>query len=104
MTIQFVVQKLYVWKKHHVIQEKLVMWNLELQIAEGGTGLIPQWKLADASFATSWLQPLQTLALASQPSEIQLLNQWNNRSSALSMKLLQSSLGSLGYKSLHVAY
>ena len=44
------------------------------------------------------------LAQANELSEIQLLNQWNNRSSALSMKLLQSSLGSLGYKSLHVAY
>ena len=60
MTIQFVVQKLYVWKKHYVIQEKLVMWNLELQIAEGEAGLIPHWKLADASYVASWLQPLQT--------------------------------------------
>ena len=81
------------------------MWNLELQIAEGGTGLIPQWKLAGASYAASWLQPLQTLTQASQLSEIQLLNQWNNRSSAPSLKLLQSSLSSLGYKgSLHAAY
>ena len=63
MTIQFVVQKLYAWKKTsfwNSVHEKRVMWNLELKIAEGGTGLIPQWKLADASSAASWLQPLQT--------------------------------------------
>ena len=45
------------------------------------------------------------LAQANELSEIQLLNQWNNRSSAPSMKLLQSSLSILGYKgSLHAAY
>ena len=70
-----------------------------------GACLIPQWKLADASYAASWLQPRQTLAQADQLSEIQLLNQWNNRSSAPSLKLLQSSLSSLGYKgNLHAAY
>ena len=61
--------------------------------------------MAGASYAASWLQPRQTLAQADQLSEIQLLNQWNNRSSAPSLKLLQSSLSSLGYKgSLHAAY
>ena len=70
-----------------------------------GACLIPQWKLADASYAASWLQPRQTLAQADQLSEIQLLNQWNNRSSAPSMQLLQNSLSSFGYKgSLHAAY
>ena len=59
------------WNETH---EELVRWNLELQIAEGGTGLVPQWKLADASYAASWFQPLRTIAQANQQSEIEFLN------------------------------
>ena len=50
-TLNFVVQHLYAWKDAsfwNEMHKKLALWNLELQIAEGGAGLVPQWKLADA--------------------------------------------------------
>jgi hypothetical protein len=59
-----------------------VRWNIELQIAEGGTGLVPQWKLADAAYVASWFQPLKTIAHANQISEIELLNQWSDRNNS----------------------
>ena len=60
MTLDFVMQQLYAWKETSfwdAQHKQLVRWNLELQIAEGGTGLVPQWKLADASYAASWFHP-----------------------------------------------
>jgi hypothetical protein len=67
MILEFVFQHLYegtrfsFWNKLH---ERLVRWNLGLRIRDGGTGLIPQWRLAHTSFAASWFQPLSTMAKA----------------------------------------
>ena len=77
---------------------------MELQVSEGGTDLVPQWKLADASYAASWFQPLRTIAQANQITEDELINEWNNRCNSSSVKLLKSSLTKLGYNgSLHAA-
>ena len=66
---------------------------------------MPQWKLADASYAASWFQPLKTIAQSNEMSEIELLNQWNARNDSPSVKLLKFSLAKLGYNgSLHAAY
>ena len=76
MTIEFVFEKLFAWKASSFwdkFHKKLVQWNVELPIADGGTGLTPQWKLADASFAASWFQPFDTIARARQMSVMQLV-------------------------------
>ena len=49
--------------------QKLVRWNVELRIKDGGTGLIPQYLLVHASYAASWFQPLCTMAKARNISE-----------------------------------
>ena len=100
MTLDFVVQHLYKWKSFsfwNQLHKKLVKWNIELRIKDGGTGLIPHWRLAHASFAASWFQPLSTMAQAKQISEVQLLNDLNECEGFLSIQMLKDSLGKVGY-------
>ena len=70
---------------------------MELRIEDGGTGLVPQWRLAHASFAASWFQPLATMAAAREISEIQFLNFLNESEILPSIKMLKTALGRIGY-------
>ena len=93
LTLEFVLQRLYAWKNDsfwNKSHEKLVRWNVELPIAEGGAGYVPQWRLAEASFAASWLQPLSTMAQAKQISEIAFLHQIENQSGFPNIKLIKN--------------
>ena len=99
-TMNFVVQHLYAWKKDSFwdkTHEKLARWNVELPIAEGGSGIVPQWRLAEASFAASWLQPLSTMAQAKEVSEHEFLHFLQNSPGFPSIQLVKEALTKLGY-------
>ena len=99
-TLNFVSAKLFAWKNSsfwNATHEKLVRWNVELRIKDGGTGLIPQYLLVHASYAASWFQPLCTMAQARNISEIAFLNKLNEFKGFPSIQNLKTSLGKIGY-------
>jgi len=59
---------------------------------------VPQWRLAEASYAASWLQPLSTMAQAKEMSEIQFLQHLDKSTGFPSIKIVKDSLAKIGYK------
>ena len=99
-TLDFVCHQLYAWKESsfwNAQHEKLVRWNVELPIKNAGTGLVPQWKLANASFAASWFQPIATMAAARRESEVAFLNHLNECEVFPSIQMLKNAVGAIGY-------
>ena len=58
---------------------------------------MPQWKLAHASFAASWFQPIATMAAARRESEIAFLNHLNECEALPSIQMLKNAVGAIGY-------
>ena len=83
------------WNNAH---RKLVRWNLELRLKDGGTGCLPLWRLAKAAYAASWYQPLSTIAIAAGKTELEVLQEWNASAGSPTMQILKNVLKCLGYK------
>ena len=83
------------WNNAH---RKLVRWNLELRLKDGGTGCLPLWRLAKAAYAASWYQPLSTIAIAAGKTELEVLQEWNANAGSPTMQILKNVLKCLGYK------
>ena len=93
MTLDF-IESLHNWSSinfWNAAHRKLVRWNLELPLKEGGTGCLPHWMLAKAAYVASWYQPLSTIAQASNRTEIEILQDWNNCETLPSIKLVNES-------------
>ena len=84
------------WNKAH---EKAVKLNVQLPCKFTGAGIIPQHALCDAAYAASWLQPLETIAKASNTGNRAILTEWNENASSPSIHELRNSLSKLGHSS-----
>ena len=101
MTLDF-LERLFNWKSWNfwnAAHRKLVRWNLELPLKEGGTGCLPFWLIAKAAYAASWYQPVSTIAQASALTELEVLQKWNESDKLPSVKLLKDTLKKLGHDS-----
>ena len=101
MTLDF-MERLFNWTSWNfwdAAHRKLVRWNLELPLKEGGTGCLPFWLIAKAAYAASWYQPVSTIAQASGMTEREVLQKWNSSDTLPSVKLLKDILKKLGHDS-----
>ena len=80
------------WNFWNAAHRKLVRWNLELPLKEGGTGCLPFWLIAKAAYAASRYQPVSTIAQASALTELEVLQKWNESDKLPSVKLLKDTL------------